>query len=101
MTSMLKITSSQLIAREVPSKLSEASSMPRRVVHVPGVMNVLSDALSRMIVTRSQDLVLTQLLSVPRAVPARQRWNARVWIRRGFVMKFSHVSDSRVVIQFL
>ena len=72
MASKLKITSSQLIAREVALELSEASFMPRHVVHVPGVMNVWADALSRLDDPRSHYEVPARLLRVPRASPSRR-----------------------------
>ena len=72
MASKLKITSSQLIAREVVLELSEASFTPRHVAHVPGVMNVLAGALSRLDDPRSHYEVPAQLLGVPRASPSRR-----------------------------
>ena len=48
MASRLKVTTSQLIARELAMTLSEAHFMPRHVVHVPRVVNVWADALSRL-----------------------------------------------------
>ena len=72
MASTLKITSSQLIAREVALELSEAAFMPRHVVHVPGVMNVWADALSRLSSPRGHYAVPARLLSVPCAEPAKR-----------------------------
>ena len=72
MASKLKITSSQLIAREVALELSEAAFMPRHVVHVPGVMNVWADALSRLSSPRGHYAVPARLLSVPCAEPAKR-----------------------------
>ena len=48
MVTRLKITSSQLVSRELALLLPEASYMPRHVEHVPGVMNTWADALSRL-----------------------------------------------------
>ena len=42
--SKLKVTSSELVARELALVLSEDSYMPRLVVHVPGVMHAWTDA---------------------------------------------------------
>ena len=72
MAPKLNITISQLIAREVALELSEASFMPRRVVHVPVVMNVWADALSRLDDPRSHYEVPAQLMIVPRASPSRR-----------------------------
>ena len=70
MAARLKVTSSQLIARELAMTLSEASFMPRHVVHVPGVMNVWADALSRLDAPGGSYRIPAPLVSVPRAAPA-------------------------------
>ena len=72
MASRLKITSSKLISQEIALELSEAAFMPRHVIHVPGVMNVWADALSRLSDPRSHYRVPAQLVSVARAFPARR-----------------------------
>ena len=72
MASKLKITSSKLIAQELALDLSEAAFMPKHVTHVPGVMNVWADALSRLSDPRGHYRVPPQLLSVARSVPSRR-----------------------------
>ena len=72
MAAKLKITSSRLIACEVALELSEAAFMPRHVVHVPGVMNIWADVLSRLGDNRSQYRVPAELKGVPRAYPAKR-----------------------------
>ena len=72
MASKLKITSSRLISCEVALELSEAAFMPRHVIHVPGVMNVWADALSRLDDHRGNYRVPAALRGVPRAIPAQR-----------------------------
>ena len=72
MASKLIITSSKLVAREVALELSEAAFMPKHVVHVPGVMNVWADALSRLSDPRSQYRVPAGLKGAPRVFPDRR-----------------------------
>ena len=72
MASKLKITSSELIARELALLLSEASYMPRHVVHVPGVMNAWADALSRLSEPGGNYRIPAALRSVPRSSPIRR-----------------------------
>ena len=72
MASRLKITSSELISQELALLLSEASYMPRHVIHVPGVMNAWADALSRLSDPSRKYSVPEALRSVPRASPARR-----------------------------
>ena len=72
MTSKLKITSSELIAQELALLLSEASYMPRHVVHVPGVLNAWADALSRLSDPSRKYTIPAELRDVPRAFPTRR-----------------------------
>ena len=72
MTSKLKITSSELIAQELALLLSEASYMPRHVVHVPGVLNAWADALSRLSDPSRKYMIPAELRDVPRAFPTRR-----------------------------
>ena len=44
--------------------------MPRHIVHVPGVMNVWADALSRLDDPHGRYSIPAPLVSVPRATPA-------------------------------
>ena len=72
MASKLKITSSRLIAQEVALELSEAAFMPKHIIHVPGVMNVWADSLSRLSDPRRHYRVPAPLVSVPRASPGQR-----------------------------
>ena len=72
MAPKLNITSSILIACELALELSEAACMPRHVIHVPGVMNVWADALSRLSDHRSLYHVPAELKGVPRAFPPQR-----------------------------
>ena len=72
MASKLSITSSELIARELALLLSEASYMPRHVVHVPGVMNAWADALSRLSEPGGKYCIPAALRDVPRSSPIRR-----------------------------
>ena len=72
MASRLKITSSELISQELALLLSEASYMPRHVIHVPGVMNAWADALSRLSDPSRKYSVPEALRRVSRATPARR-----------------------------
>ena len=70
MASKLKVTSSELISQELALILSEASYMPRHVVHVPGAMNAWADALSRLDDPTHHYVVPAALREVPRATPS-------------------------------
>ena len=72
MASKLKITSSRLIAQEVALELSEAAFMPKHIIHVPGVMNVWADSLSRLSDPRRHYRVPAPLVSVPCAFPGQR-----------------------------
>ena len=72
MASKLKITSSELISRELALLLSEASYMPRHVVHVPGVMNAWADALSRLGDPAGGYHIPAALRESPRSTPMRR-----------------------------
>ena len=69
MASKLKVTASTLIAQELALILSEASYMPRHVVHVPGAMNAWADALSRLEDPTRRYTVPAALRDTPRAFP--------------------------------
>ena len=70
MASKLKVTASILIAQELALILSEASYMPRHVVHVPGAMNAWADALSRLEDPTHRCKVPDALRDTPRAQPS-------------------------------
>ena len=72
MTSRLRITASRLVAKELAMTLSEASFMPRHVVHVPGAMNCWADALSRLSAPGGKYSIPPLLREAPRAFPAER-----------------------------
>ena len=64
--------SRSLIARELALLYSESSFEPRWTVHLPGVLNVMSDSLSRLTDPSGKYTIPSALASVkPIAVPSR------------------------------
>ena len=74
MSSKMKIRASPLIAKEIALLYSEAAHEPRIFEHVPGVANVLADALSRIYEPGTDKKLPPQLSSAKKIqVPRRSR----------------------------
>ena len=67
MTAKMKTNISSLIAKELAIALSKASFTIKLLIHVPGVMNSIADALSRLNDPNHKFEVPPLLANVPRA----------------------------------